>query len=73
MGGCGVFHPGGLSKRREADGGEQICHPTPHSCSVPSTSAMSLLYECVNTVIAGELQGVVFGGLAAPFPAWVRA
>lgn len=39
---------------------------SPHTSSVspPSTSAMSLLYECVNTVIAGEsrLPGSGTGG-----------
>lgn len=47
------------------------------SVSVPSTSAMSLLYECVNTVIAGESprspapeQMALIGGRPSPGPRW---
>lgn len=46
------------------------------SCSFSSTSAMSLLYECVNTVIAGEglATGSRVGGCgtwkALPTPTW---
>lgn len=46
--------PGGLVGGEREAGSLHLLHS---SVSVSSTSAMSLLYECVNTVIAGECWG----------------